>query len=202
LSNRELVQAVLPLRRNVSDAVRDDADVPPGSRNAPWSWGATAAEVDASYPCDGLVPGPVISMHLAVDIEAAPEVVFRWLCQLKAAPYSYDFIDNWGRRSPRTLTPGTEHLTRGERWMIFRIVDFEPDVHITGEILPGPGRVFGRLALTYLVRPRGAGARLVVRINCAAGSGVQRLALTALAWGDLVMMRKQLLTIKARAEGR
>ena len=87
-----------------------------------------------------------------------PALVFRWLCQLRVAPYSYDLIDNGGRRSPQTLTPGLELLERGQRFMpIFRLAEFEPGRSIT---LRSRGTVFGDVVVTYRVRDtRGRRAR-------------------------------------------
>lgn len=137
----------------------------------------------------------------AVDVEAPADVVFRWLCQLKIAPYSYDWLDNAGRRSPSQLAPGTERLARGQRFLVFEIVDFEPGRHISGVILGPLERIFGPLAITYRVRPKSEGAcRLVVRLDAGATGWMQRMRRWLLGWGDLLMMRKQLLTLKELAE--
>jgi hypothetical protein len=166
------------------------------------TWGSTAVERAMAFPCDGRFAGGA-ALFRAVSVRAPPAGVFRWLCQLRAAPYSYDWIDNGGRRSPRTLTPGLEQLARGQRVMrIFELTDFEPDRHLTLVLVdPGGVRLFGEIAITYLVVPDGGGARIVVKVllpSPATFFGRVRAAL--LAWGDLVMMRKQLLTLKALAE--
>ncbi len=107
---------------------------------------------DREAGCDGF--RSVQPHDLAVDVDAPVEVVFRWLCKLKVAPYSYDLIDNLGRRSPRELTPGVEQLELGEPFLVFKLVDFSVDDHITLVSLPTATRLFGPLAITYAVRPR------------------------------------------------
>ncbi len=141
--------------------------------------------------------GPVVSR--AVTVQAEPAVVFRWLCQLRVAPYSYDLVDNLGRRSPRTLTPGLEVLERGQRFAtIFTLVDWVPDEMIALEITEPAGiRLFGRLPLVYqTVGPSGGTSpRTTLRGDIALprpGSVLARGRTAALAWGDLVMMRRQL----------
>jgi len=160
-------------------------------------WGATPAEITDRYPCDGLVPGRTESLFRAVDTTADPPTTFRWLCQLRVAPYSYDLIDNHGRRSPRTLTPGLDELVVGQRVMrIFTLVDFVPNREITLRLTDRRAlRLFGDLAVTY----RAAPGRLVTKLVLAARSR-DYLRRRALAWGDLVMMRRQLRRLATLAE--
>ncbi len=94
-------------------------------------WGSTADERARPYPCDDVLRDPGQVLFRAVSIGAPPSVVFRWLCQLKVAPYSYDRIDNGGRRSPGELTPGVDHLVVGEKVMIFELASFAVDEHLT-----------------------------------------------------------------------
>jgi hypothetical protein len=169
-----------------------------------FTWGATPAERAMALPCDQFLERPDQVLHRAVDVDAPPGVVFRWLCQLRVAPYSYDWIDNRGRTSPRTLTPGLERLAVGQPVMtIFELAAFEVGRHLT--LLLRHGRsVFGDIAVTYAVLPRASDrSRLVVRLRVRHPRGpLGWLGRWWLPWGDLVMMRKQLLTLRALAEGR
>ena len=170
--------------------------------NQAWSWNATSDEEKEIFPCDQYMMSEYRSMIRAIDVLASANIVFRWICQLKLAPYSYDWIDNWGRQSPRQLTPGVEQLAIGQNFMIGRIVEFEEGRQITCVIHPKLETIFGLMSLTYAVQntsPRVC--RLVVKIDVGARNWMERLRRFILAWGDLIMMRKQLLTIKSLAEG-
>ncbi len=153
-------------------------------------WGASAEEIAARMPCDSALSRRALVCDRAVPIDAPPTVVFAWLCQLRVAPYSYDLLDNFGRRSPRERDPELTKLAVGQRFMgLFDLAGFTPGEQIT----LGSSHV----AVTYAVRPRaGAGSRLHVR----ALLGWPRWIAIPLAFGDFLMMRKQLLTLKELAE--
>jgi hypothetical protein len=165
-------------------------------------WGSSPAERTADYPCARILPDAVKSLHRAIDVDAPPEVVFRWLCQLRVAPYSYDILDNMGRRSPRQLTPGLDRLEPGQRFMmIYELVEFEPGRQLTVALKHFRG-AFGRMAITYRVTPRaGGGSRLVANRRLKPPRGPHgpliKLNLPVI---DLIMTRKQLRTLKRLAE--
>ncbi len=169
------------------------------------TWGTCPEERRLSYPCDRLIPHPEVSLYRGITIDASPQTVFRWLCQMRVAPYSYDWIDNGGRESPRKLTPGLDELAIGQEVMrIFDLVDFAQNEHLTLRLkLKGAAiKTFGDLAVSYLIIPGGGGnCRLLVKLVVNHPPNLKgRLMRRFLPWGDLIMMRKQLLNLKQLAE--
>ena len=163
-------------------------------------WRTDHEERSLPFPCDRYLEDGEAAYYRGVTVQAPPAVVFRWLCQMRVAPYSYDWIDNLGRRSPQTLTPGLDELEIGQRVMIGPIVDFERDRHLTVLMT---SRLWGKMAVTYLVVPKSSDrCRVLVKLLVKYPTGpigwVERLVLP---WGDLIMMRRQLLNLKALAEG-
>jgi hypothetical protein len=168
-------------------------------------WGVELGEKELDFACDHLAGDFDAAYFRGVTVQAPPAALFRWLCQLRAAPYSYDWIDNFGRRSPRRLTPGLENLAVGQTMMrIFDLVAFERDSHLTVRIKPRSSsvKVFGDVVVTYRIVPRGDGAcRLLAKLRIGYPRGlIGALARLALPPGDLVMMRRQLLNLKRLAE--
>ena len=169
------------------------------------TWGTTLQERQLSYPCDHLIVKPDDSLYRAVTIDATAQVVFRWLCQMRVAPYSYDWIDNCGRESPRTLTPGLEDLVVGQDVMqIFQLVDFARNQNLTIRCKANSRaqRLFGDIAISYcVVGARDSTSRLLVKIVAQYPKGLWGQAIRSLLpWGDLIMMRRQLLNFKQLAE--
>ena len=159
-------------------------------------WGVTDAEVARRYPCDDLVPSPVIQLWRGVTVNASPAKVWPWLCQLSLAPYSYDWLDNLGRRSPRELrgladpTPGEPFSRMGGRFSVGRVLSVEHEEHLTAEIM---GAV-----MSYVVYPEGDITRLLLKIVM----GKAHWYSSAVAVGDWPMARRQLKNLKAFSEAR
>jgi hypothetical protein len=168
-------------------------------------WGVRLAEItNGSWPMD---PEPYCSKgdtwYRGVAVQASAAWVFRWLCQLRVAPYSYDWLDNFGRPSPARLLPGLENLRTGQRVMtIFRLAEFRQDQFLALEMLPQGRRVFGSFWITYLCRAEApVRTRLLVRMRVLyPDSSLGYLWRLLLPIGDSIMMRKQLLRLKTLAE--
>jgi hypothetical protein len=159
-------------------------------------WGVTDDEVArTTYPCDVLVPGAQVQAWRGVSVSTPPERVWPWLCQVQLAPYSYDWLDNLGRRSPRELlgrpdpVPGQPFSQVGGRFRVGRVLAVQHGVHLTATIM---GAV-----MSYVLVPDDAGTRLLLKIVMRR----RRWYTEALAIGDWPMARRQLLNFKARAEG-
>lgn len=156
-------------------------------------WGVTPAETEMTFGCDAMVVAPRLQAWRGVSVDAPPEHVWRWVRQVRLAPYSYDWIDNGGRRSPRELSRLADPVvgdpfttTIGGR--AGRVLAVEPGRELTATIM---GAV-----MSYLVVPNGSGSRLLLKIVARAREPLA----TALCVGDLVMARRQLLNLKRLAE--
>jgi hypothetical protein len=157
-------------------------------------WGVTASETTRSYPCDDFVTSPALQAWRGVRIDASAALVWPWVAQVRLAPYSYDWIDNLGRRSPRTLLGlpeprvGEPFTTAGGR-KLGRILSVDAGNQLTATIMGA--------FMSYVLVPQDHQAtRLLLKIVMPA----PRWAAPALSIGDLIMARRQLLNFKRLAE--
>ena len=170
----------------------------------PWQhrWGATDDEVARPMPGDEVIADAAVTTR-AIGIDAPPEQVWPWLVQIgygRAGWYSYDWIDNDGRRSATSIRPELQSLSVGDR--IVMVPGMGPivrDVRENAWILSGD-EDGGTWCLA--VHPDGAGGtRLISRWRVG-----WRLTPASAFWillsdpGAFVMERRMLLGIKARAE--
>jgi hypothetical protein len=156
-------------------------------------WGVSDDEVARPYPCDDVVPWPVLQAWRGVTVHVVAGRLWPWVAQLRLAPYSYDWIDNLGRRSPRTLLAvpepvvGQPFSTAATR-PVGRILSVSPVEQLTG-------RIAGAV-MSYVLVPNGDQTRLLLKIVTAKGRWIAPLV----SVGDLFMARRQLLNLKQLAE--
>ncbi len=172
----------------------------------PWpdavrNWGTTPAERRSHFGCEELVAEPDDVLFRGVDVAAPAPIAYRWICQMRIAPYSYDLLDNRGRQSPQRLISGLDDLEPGQRIAsIFRVVSFEPGRRVT---MLTRGKVFGLTSCTYRADPvpgRPERSRIVARLAIRyPRNAIGTLMSVVLPPGDLVMMRRQLLNFAGLA---
>ena len=174
----------------------------------PWQlrWGATDAEVKRSMPGDEIVSQPSFNATRAVTIHAPAQNIYPWIVQMgvtRAGWYSYDLLDNLGRRSAESILPEHQNIQVGDlipispdgkqgmwvkyfrknKWMLWWDKKGDTtwiwEIHADGE---GNARLITRVRVKY---------RLF-------SSAILFNLLTE--FFDILMMRKFMLGIKRRAE--
>lgn len=164
------------------------------------NWGATDEDLRRLMPGDAAFLKPPATTR-AITVRARPEDVWPWLVQIgygRGGWYSYDWIDNDGKPSARTIDPALQDLDVGDR------IEMVPGLGpVVMEIVPNEYLVSGgpddRWCLALY--PTAGGTRLVSRWHQAWKRSVATLFWTMLSDpGSFVMERKMLLTLKERAE--
>jgi hypothetical protein len=170
-------------------------------------WGATEAEIERPMPGDEQLPGASFTATRAITMRARPEHVWPWLVQIgfnRAGWYSYDLLDNLGRRSAERVIPELQAISVGD-WVpmsgtiteqtAFRVAAFEPARML---LWAKPDSTWAWL----LVPIDGERTRVVSRLRCRHQSGtILGLAgVLLIELGDFPMFRKLLLNLRRRAE--
>jgi hypothetical protein len=179
----------------------------------PWMdrYGATDAEIAASYPGDELVPNPRITYTRAVPINASPEEIYPWVVQLgadKGGMYSYTWFET------NILQCELVNADRiHEEWQDLKVGDKVkmcpdenmPPAYIVAMIEENNAIVLGHKenddwveVWQFNLVPQDDGTtRLVIRSRSAAEGWFWDV----IRPGEFIMMQRMMLGIKERAEG-
>jgi hypothetical protein len=145
-----------------------------------------------------------------VTIEATPEQIWPWIVQLgwgRAGWYSYDWVDNGGKRSSWEIMDEHQHLEIGSQfpmspWTAMYCRDFEAPRWLLMRMGDKEGtRDIGSF-LYYLDPIDEKQTRLLIRMRDKYRWLNPPILLMQLAVdvGDIIFQRKHLLGLKARAE--
>ena len=105
-----------------------------------------------------------------VEIKAGASDIFVWLKQLCIAPYSYDFIDNRGKKSPDFIIENLPALKAYTHFLlVFHILKFEENSFILGRfcepINPPVNKYMKDLFIEYRIVTEGPQTKLWCKIK-------------------------------------
>ena len=195
-----LIAGVVPALLVVRDVLRD--------------WGATKGEQALRLPGDELVPEPATVVTRAVTVEASAERVWPWLVQIgqdRGGMYSYEWLENlfgldihnadeirpeWQRLAPGDavwlVPPGALGLAEGLALTVDQVV---PARSLVLRVEPW------HAVWSFHLRPYGSTrCRLLSRSRSPRPHGLARMGAELVDPITLLMTRRMLLGIKARAE--
>ncbi len=186
------------------------------------NWGATTAERKRVLVGDDLVPEPASSLTRAVEIDAPARIVWRWLVQIgqdRGGMYSYDWLENaigLGIHSARDIREEWQTLSPGDRVVVvppgwgpfeegysFPVAQVDPGRSLV--LRQAPPEHPWNAVWTFVIDPLTPDrCRLISRSRAARKPGLAGWAMALMTEAmdpvTLVMTRKMLLGIKARAE--
>jgi len=164
------------------------------------------------WPGDELIGDPMLTSTQEITIRRSPRDVWPWLVQMgadRAGWYSYDWIDNGGRRSANCILPAFQQVSVGQLIPAlpgandgFIVLAVEPDRFLVlGWCTPGAPPV---MTWAFVLEPIGRYTRLVARARASAQYRFQGLpkwlSVALVPFAHFVMQRRQLRGIAARVE--
>lgn len=189
-----------------------------------WRWHASAAERRRPLSSDALLPDVKGSATHGISIDAPPHAVWPWLVQMgcdRAGWYSHDRLDNGGRPSADRILPELQGTKVGDvlpsrpgRREGFEVLRLEaPKSLVLGACLrfprlaqlpwdaPSPRRCM-RATWSFVLDEPGTGrTRLLVRTRgFVRPAWLDALVQVLTRPAHAIMQRRQLLSLKARAE--
>lgn len=168
-------------------------------------------------PGDEILTPVIGALTHAITIHRSRRDVWPWLVQMgadRAGWYSYDFIDNGGRRSAERIVPELQHPSTGDIFPAlpgittgFTLLRFEEERYLILGWSPAPGAAPLMTWAFVLEEPAPGTTRLIVRARAGRDYkppyGLPPWTVTSLVpLGHFMMQRKQLHGIARRAEGR
>jgi hypothetical protein len=170
------------------------------------TWGSHPEEIAAPVVGDHLCPASGISATRCITLSAPPDGVFPWIRQMgfkRAGWYSYDWIDNLGKKSATRIHPEWQDIHSGSK-VPGGPIDFTAAIveapHTFVLLIQPTGKMGQRFCFTlaYELRDHPQGTRLVTRMRASVKFPGGKFAERLLAFGDGLMVRKQLLNLKKR----
>lgn len=158
-------------------------------------------------PGDDLLGDAAFVATRAITIDAGPERVWPWLVQVgfgRAGFYSYDWLDNLGRRSADVVLPQYQTPRLGDLAAPMAEPANDHTAFTVAVLEPPTALVWAKPDSTWAWRMADVGGgrtRVVTRLKSRYEVGpFLPVSLALMELGDFPMMRRMLLGLKERAE--
>jgi hypothetical protein len=169
------------------------------------TWGATSDEAASVLPGDELLEHPDAVSTRAVTIDAPAAAVWPWLAQMGPSPrggaYTYDWIENLlglDMHSVDRVLPEFQHPQLGDTIGFgsnrMRLDRVEPERVLSWRSEDG------NWVWTFVLHEHDGTTRLISRNRFRLPTLAARIGMLPMGPASLVMERKMLLGVKARAE--
>lgn len=105
-----------------------------------------------------------------IEIQAGERDIYVWLTQLRIAPYSYDFLDNPGRKSPGYIIENLPPVRINTHFLLaFHVTGFEENKYISGRfcvpVNPLISRYFREMYIEYRIQGFGTSSILWCKVK-------------------------------------
>jgi hypothetical protein len=179
-------------------------------RNWRAHWGASPSEIAARMPGDTLVTDPDEITTRGITIRARPDQVWPWLAQMgrgRGGLYSYDWLDRLfgilDRPSAQSVLPEFQGLASGDTIPVGGGAAWPVALAKASEVLLIHVDESGvRVTWVFTLQARGTSeTRLVTRVRGRfPDSWSKPIVTTMLDYAEFIMVRRQLLNLRERAE--
>jgi|GEM_PF-2839093 len=145
-------------------------------------------------PGDEQIEGPYWLFDDTVILNCEKSKLWPWLIQMgngRAGWYSYDWLDNLGKKSFDYIDPSLQKIERGLKIPLFTFDDFEVDHYLTLKVSKNAN-------MTYLLEDHEEGCSLLSRVRV---KGPKWLLSLSLGPAHQFMQKKQFFELKKRCEG-
>ncbi len=167
------------------------------------SWGIDPFVSASAVPGDDLVLDPVAVDTRTLEIDAPPAAIWPWLVQMgddRGGEYSYSVFGLPHRKGAERIVPEWQDLAVGDRVNEWVVRGLEPE-----RVLILYSDVAGRWSWAFVLEPLDGGSRTRfierIRSRPPLPRRVGEVAMRVVGLGTLLMVRKQMLTIRDRAAG-
>jgi hypothetical protein len=169
------------------------------------TWGATRAEANARLPGDELLEDPDGCSTRAIDVRAPVAAVWPWLAQMGPRPrggaYTYDWVENLLGLDMHSVD---RPLPEFQQPRIGNTIEFGANRMRLERVDPQQVLAWrsqdGNWVWTFVLREHAGGTRLISRNRFRLPTLALRVAMLPMEAASLVMERRMLHGIKARAE--